>query len=300
MNDEAEDREARVARETEDVRLQIAHAQAQLYDRAKRKREARRQYARDYYARHRDEQREYQRQARAKQRAQDPDAYRERVRARNKRWRDRHREQANAHQREKYHADPEKRRQRRREAYARDPEAQRAKRRAYYAANKEKSLAAQQRWRDREKRRVEAGLPVRRLHRVSPEERFSNRAAADEFFDRVRTKAELAVALREIATPPEIFAAWKRESLRVRAAHHLAVQKEELERLRKALARGRPGPEPNSLLTPEQVEDARMDAIARQVNNRLRHREPPRRRHHLDPAAPHPQALNNDQMGMSR
>jgi hypothetical protein len=164
MSDEADDR---ISRETEDVRLQIAHAQAQLYDRAKRKRDARRQYARDYYARHRDEQREYQRQARAKQRAQDPDAYRERVRARNKRWRDKHREQANAHQREKYHADPEKRRRRRREAYARNPEEQRARRRAYYAANKEKSLAAQQRWRDREKRRVEAGLPVRRLHRVS-------------------------------------------------------------------------------------------------------------------------------------
>lgn len=295
-----DDADVRLAQEAEDVRLQIAHARALLYDREKHAREARRQYQRDYYAQHREEQLEYQRQYRAAQREKDPEAYRDRKRARAKRWRDKHREEVNARIREKYRADPEKHRQRRREAYAQNPEEQRARRRAYYAANKEKQLAAQQRWRDREKRRIQAGLPVRRLHRLGKDERFANTAAADEFFARQWTDAELKVALRSIATPAELWAAWKRDCLKARAAHHLATQKEELARLEKELARARPGPKPKPRPTPEEVEEARLDAIGRQVNERLRHRDPPRHPHHLDPAAPHPHLLQQDQMGMNR
>ncbi|WP_127817857.1 hypothetical protein [Microbacterium sp. CPCC 204701] len=290
----------RLAQEAEEVRLQIARAQARLYNREKQHREARRQYQRDYYAQHREELLEYQRQYRAAQRERDPDAYREGKRARTKRWRDKHRDEVNARLREKYRADAEERRQRRREAYARNPEEQRSRRRAYYAANKEKQLAAQQRWRDREKRRVEAGLPVRRLHRVDDDERFANSAAADAFFGREWTDAELKAALGSIETPPELLAAWKRDCLRARAAHHLSVQKYELGRLEKELARVRPGPKPKPPMTPEEIEEARLDAIGRQINERLRHREPPRRTHHLDPAAPHPQLLRQDQMGMNR
>jgi hypothetical protein len=43
-----------------------------------------------------------------------------------------------------------------------------------------------------------------------------------------------------------------------------------------------------------------MDAIARTINERLRRREPPRRVHHLDPAAPHPMLQPNNWMGMGR
>ena len=48
------------------------------------------------------------------------------------------------------------------------------------------------------------------------------------------------------------------------------------------------------------AEEARLDAIAKQVNDRLRHREPPRRTHHLDPTAPHPMLSPNNPMGMNR
>lgn len=298
----SEDPDDRLAQQAEDVRLQIAHAHALLYDRDKQFREARRQYQRDYYAQHREEQLEYQRQYRAAQRAKDPDAYREGKRARTQRWRDTHRDEVNARLREKYRADPEKHRQRRREAYAQNPEEQRARRRAYYAANKEKQHATQQRWRDREKRRIEAGLPVRRIHRVARDERFANVAAADEFFARVWTDAELRIALRSIATPTELWAEWKRDCLRARAAHHLATQREELARLEMELARVRPGPKPQPRRTVQEIEEARLDAIGRQINERLRHRELPRRPHHLDPAAPHPHPhlLQQDQMGMNR
>lgn len=298
--DDSNDPDDSIAREAEDVRLQIAHAQALLYEREKQFREARRQYRRDYYAQHRKELLEYQRQYRAAQRAKDSEAYRERKRARTERWRDKHRDEVNARLREKYHADPEKHRRRRREAYAQSPEEQRARRRAYYAANKEKQHAAQQRWRDREKRRLEVGLPVRRLHPVTRGERFANAAAADAFFVREWTDAELKLALRSIETPLEIWAKWKRDCLKARAAHHLATEKGELERLEKELARVRPGPKPKPRPTLEELEDARLDAIAREINDRLRRREPPRRPHHLDPTAPHPRPQQQDQMGMNR
>lgn len=296
----ADDADDRLAQEAEDVRLHIAHAHALLYDREKQFREARRQYQRDYYAQHREEQLEYQRQYRAVQRAKDPDAYREGKRARTQRWRDKHRDEVNARLRERYNADPEKHRQRRRDAYAQNPEEQRARRRAHYAANKEKQLAAQQHWRDREKRRIAAGLPVRRLHRVARDERFANLAAADEFFEREWTDAELKIALCSMPTPPDLWDEWKRDCLKARAAHHLATQKEELARLDKELARVRPGPKPKPRPTRREIEEARLDAIGRQINERLRYREQPRRPHYHDPAAPHPHLLQQDQMGINR
>jgi len=102
------------------------------------------------------------------------------------------------------------------------------------------------------------------------------------------------------ATPPEVLAAWKRDCLRARATYTLAEQQEELARLQKELNRVAPGPKPKPRLTPQQIEEARMDAIAKQVNDRLRHREVPRRAHHLDPAAPHPMLHQPDTTGLSR
>jgi hypothetical protein len=267
----ADDDAERIERETEDIRLQIAHARAAIHDREKLRKEARRQYARDYYAQHRAEYLEYQRQYRAEQRAKDPEAYRQGKRERNQRWRDKHKDEVNARLRDKYRADPEKHRERRREFYA-----------------------------DRAKRLREAGLPARRIHRKNRGERFANRIAADRFFSREWTTEELAVAMKSIETPPEVWAAWKRDCLKARAAYSLAEQKEELERLQKELARAKPGPKPKPRPTPEEIEEARMDAVARAINDRLRHREPPRRVHHLDPAAPHPMLQSNNPMGMNR
>lgn len=296
MDDDAE----RIERESADIRLQIAHARAALYDRERLRKEARRQYARDYYAKNREEYLDYQRQYRAEQRAKDPEAYREGKRKRTQRWRDKHKDEVNARLRDKYRDDPEKHRERRREFYAEHADEQRARRREYYAQNKEKQNAAHRAWRDREKRRREAGLPARRIHRVSGEARKSNTAAAGSFFARTWSDAELAVALKSIETPPEVWAAWKRDCLKARAAYSLEEQKEELERLQKELSRVRPGPKPQPRPTTEEIEEERMDAVARGINERLRHREPPRRVHHLDPAAPHPMMQTHTTTGMNR
>ena len=83
-----DDETERFERASEDLRLQIAHARAALHDRQKQRKEARREYAREYYAKHREEYLEYQRQYRAEQREKDPEAYREGKRERNQRWRE--------------------------------------------------------------------------------------------------------------------------------------------------------------------------------------------------------------------
>lgn len=296
----ADDDADRLARESDDVRLQILRTRQQLRDEEKQRRDARRQYARDYYAGHREEYLAYQRLRRAEQRANDPDGYREAKRQRTQRWRDSHRDEVNARMREKYHVDPEKHRQRRREHYAEHAEELRARRREYYAKNKEKSNAAHRKWRDREKRRRELGLPARRLHREPLAQRLANAAAADRFFARPWPLDDIDAAKASLATPPELWAAWKRDCLKARATYQLAEQKEELERLQKELNRVRPGPKPKPRPTPEEVEEARLDAIGRQINERLRPREAPRRPHHLDPAAPHPMLQPHHPMGMNR
>lgn len=102
------------------------------------------------------------------------------------------------------------------------------------------------------------------------------------------------------ATPPELLAAWKRDCLKARATYMLAEQQEELARLQKELNCVAPGPKPMPSLTPQQIEEARMDAIAKQVNDRLRHHEEPRRVHHLDPAAPHPILHHPNTTGLNR
>ena len=289
MTDEEE-----LARREEDVRLQIVHARQALQNIEKRKREARRAYQREWYAKNRDQQLEYQRQYRQAAREKDPEKFAQQRRGRAQRWRDRHKEQENAKIREKYPADPEPIRARSREYYAEHAEALRAQRRAHYRAHKNKELAAQAAWRDREKTRRQIGLPPRRLHETPSAERRASLASADAFFTRTRTRAEIAQALEEIATPPELIAAWKRDCLRARATHHLSEQSEVLARLQlelgKRLAQQRP----------QRTEDARMDDIALRINERLR-TQPRRTQPQRDPAAPHPLATNpTNPMGMNR
>ncbi len=73
-----------------------------------------------------------------------------------------------------------------------------------------------------------------------------------------------------------------RDCKQARAAHHLAEEKEMQARLGAELHSDPKQP------TPEEIEEARLDAIGKQINEQLRPKAPPRRVHHLDPAAPHP------------
>lgn len=290
----------RIEREVEDVRLKIAYTHHKLYFKKEERKESRRAYARDYYAEHREELLEKQRGYRAAQRARDPERYKELRRGRAQRWRDGHKERENAKNRAKYRANPHRELERRAKYYAENAEVIKARRRARYAENREKELARQTAWRDREKRRRELGLPVRRLHASTADDIAANDAAANAFFAQKWGKRAINRMAKGPSTPPELLAAFKRQSTRIRAASILADKREILERLEKELGRKPPGPKPKPRRSAKEIEEERLDAIGKQVNDQLRHREPPRRPHHLDPAAPHPMLQPNHTMGMNR
>ena len=290
-----------IEKHSDEVRRQIARAHARLYDRERQRREDRRAYAREYYANNREQLLEYNRRNRAERRERDPDRYRALNRATAKRWRDRHKDVENAKQRAKYHRNPQPELERRARYYAEHAEEIKAKRRERYAADKEKARARQQALRDREKRRRDAGLPVRRLHPVDPASIRAHAEAADEFFARPRSGADMQrIRDQDLPTPPEWMETWQRDCRRARAAYHLAEQREELARLQKELDRPRPGPKPRPRLTAQQIEEARLDAIGRRVNDRLRRREPHSRAQDRDPAAPHSMLNPTITMGMNR
>jgi hypothetical protein len=115
-------------------------------------------------------------------------------------------------------------------------------------------LAGQKRWRDRERRRLEVGLPVRRLHKVSPAERDQNAAAAEVFFSRPLTP-ELHERLKgELSTPQHLIEGLRREWARMRAVDYQ-----------------RRHPETKSdTVRRRESEEARLDGIARSINERLR------------------------------
>ncbi|WP_341977767.1 hypothetical protein [Microbacterium sp. LWO13-1.2] len=280
--------------------MKIAHAYHQLYFQKEARIESRRAYARDYYAEHREELLEKQRQYRAAQRARDPERYKELRRGRAKRWRDGHKERENAKGRAKYRANPHHELERRAKYYAENAEEIKARRRARYAENREKELAKQTAWRDREKRRRELGLPVRRLHVSTADDVAANDAAANAFFAQTWGKRAINRMVKGPPTPPELLAAFKRQNKRIRAATILADKREVLERLEKELGRTPPGPKPKPRRSAKEIEEERLDAIGKRINDQLRHREPPRRPHHLDPAAPHPMLQPNHTMGMNR
>lgn len=260
----------------------------------KQRLEARRAYMRDWYAKNRDHYLTYQREYRAAQKAADPEKYRETMRERNQRWRDGHREQENAKLRAKYRDDPDVKAKRAAKYPQSHTDEVRARRRASYAANRERERATQARYRAREKFRRDAGLPPRHIQRTQRDVRLANTAAAEEFFTRPRTGEDIARLHTELRTPPELLAAWMRDCKQARAAHHLAEEKEMRARVGAEL---HSGPKPP---TPEEIEDARLDAIGKQINEQLRPKAPSRRVHHLDPAAPHPMLQHHNQMGMNR
>ncbi|MDQ7876585.1 hypothetical protein Q9R08_01205 [Microbacterium sp. QXD-8] len=276
-----------------------------------RRRQAKRTSSKKYYEAHKAEHHEYTRQWQARKRAEDPDEYRAMRAKAQRRWWETHKDEYNAKLRAQHRENPGPKRAAARAYYAAHADELKAKKRAYYAENREKVLAGNRAWKEREKRRRDAGLPPRRIRSTSAVERRANTAAADAFFARARTAEEIA-AIREIPaspvellqpTPPELVAAFERDSQRARIEHTLATDGSYASRSQIAVARRwLAAQRPTRREQRQAIEDARMDAIGKQVNDRLRHRDPPRHRHHLDPdaAAPHPMLNPNTTMGMNR
>ena len=194
------------------------------------------------------------RASRERQREADPDGYHEGKKRRRATWRERHKDEINSRLREKNLRDPSAKKAGAQRYYERHAEERKAYRRQYYQDNREQQLARQKRWRDRERRRIEVGLPVRRLHRVTPAERDQNATAAEAFFSRPLT-SELQDQLKvELATPQHLIDALHREWDRIRAADYQ-----------------RRHPETSSdTVRRREAEEARLDGIARSINQRLR------------------------------
>lgn len=262
------------------------------------RREARRAYSRAYYAAHRDEQREYQKQQREKREQADPERYRAQRRDARRRWEAEHRDELNAANRKRYRANRGEVTEARRQKYWADPETARRKRRESYAAQKARTAEVEAALPPSATYRAELGMPVSSLHPVASQTRRRNLAEADAFFARPRSAAELSRIRAEGETPLELLAAWERDSRRARAAHHLATQGEELARLHAELARLEKRRAPRTRAERE-AEEARLDAIARQINDRLRLRER-RPVQPGGPAAPHPYLIQHNQTGLQR
>lgn len=255
--------------------------QSRKHKRETARRERRRTYARRYYANNRDRILALHKAARVRSKAADPDRYREMAYARTLRWRASHREALNQTQRDRRRANPQAAAESSRRYYEKNREQVLQRKRERYAANHDLARAKANAYYAREARRRTAGLPPGRLHRVSPADRVANAVAADEFFSRSYTGRALNEMLlgSKQPTPPELLAAWKRDCLRARAAHHQATAE--------------PSTPPSARdelriarLAAKAAEDARLDAIGRAVNARLRN-ERARAAFLPDPAAPH-------------
>ncbi len=193
-------------------------------------------------------------ESRERQRAADPEGYREGKRRRKTTWRARHKDDINARLRDKNQRDPSAKAAGAKRYYQRHAEERKAYRRQYYRDNRDRQLASQKRWRDRERRRIEVGLPVRRLHKVTPAERDENAAAAQAFFSRPLTPQLQNQLKVELATPKHLIDALHREWDRIRAADYQ-----------------RRNPETSSdTVRRRETEEARLDGIARSINERLR------------------------------
>lgn len=211
-------------------------------------------YARERYHANVEASRAKARERNAQRRAADPEAYREQRRRQKQAWRDRNRDQINARLREKNRIDPTQKQAAAHRYYLRHARERRAYSRRYHHEHREEQLVKQGRWRQRERRRVEVGLPVRRLHRLTPAERHDNASAADAFFSRPLTPQLLEQLEVELRTPPELIDAFHRETARIRATQY-------------ALRNPETGAQ---VINRNQAEEERMDAIARHINERLR------------------------------
>lgn len=286
-------REENLERARELNRLSMQR-QSRKHKRETARRERKRTYARKYYASNRDRILAQHKAARVRSQAADPDRYREMAYARTRRWRDAHREALNQTQRDRRRANPQPAAESSRRYYEKNREEVLRRKRERYAADHSQARAKANAYYAREARRRAAGLPPRRLHTTSRDDRAANAVAADAFFSRTyRGRAINDMRLGDKQpTPPQLLAAWKRDCFRARAAHHQATAepatppsaRDELRLARRAA---------------KAAEDDRLDAIARSVNARLRNA--------LgsaallsDPAAPHHAGLTPNNPQISR
>lgn len=266
--------------------------------RAERDAQRKRENARAYYARNRDQVLDANRNAHNRRRDADPDAERERKRLANNAWRDKNRDRENAKLREKHAMNPQAKRDAAARYYQAHGDEIRARRRARYASDRNQERVTHQRWLAREARRIALGLPAARVHRSNPEEKAQHRADADEFFSREWPPDEIARIDRER------LAAWERDCFRARAATYLYEEPGIRDRIRRAeynaLRDRRPRQQqPTAAQRAREAENARLDEIARKINQQLRLRPPPRHAHHLDPT--HSQATSTSvQKGLHR
>ncbi|MDF2506226.1 MAG: hypothetical protein K0Q52_85 [Microbacterium sp.] len=258
---------------------------------AERRRQAaqRSQRKHHYYVEHRDailpKHRERARAYIERKMTEDPVAFRAHRAELARQWRARNQDRLSDQARERRRADPEKYREAARRYRADNPDKVKAANRRYYEANRDKVLAANRQWKEREQRRRDAGLPPRRIHKINTAERRANRDASDAFFTGAWSNERLAALRDERVTKAEINAL-RRDNERARAIAYAAEHPEMIDRLRRA-------DQPRAAqLARQKAEEARMDDIARRVNDQLRTHP---RTQRPDPAAPH-QALNNPQL----
>ncbi len=231
------------------MRRQSAKERAEVERRERKAEKARERYHADVEA-SRAKARDYLQQ----KRAADPDGYREGKKRRNAAWRERHKDEINSKLREKNLRDPSAKKSRAQRDYELHGDERRASRRRYYQQNRDRELAKQKQWRDRERRRIEVGLPVRRMHKVTPTERDQNVADAAAFFAREITPQLREQLKAELATPQHLIDALRRDWARIRAADY-----------------ARRNPETSSdTVRRRESEEVRLDAIARGINDRLR------------------------------
>ncbi|KHK98851.1 hypothetical protein LK09_08260 [Microbacterium mangrovi] len=226
----------------------------------------------------------------------------ERARATKERWVQNNLEKRRKASRDYYHRNKEKILAKAKERHLTDPSVQQKRQQKYRQAhpdriaatsaawrakpeNKARHREATQRWEARERRRREVGLPPRRIHRRTPDDRRTDAGSADEFFARDWSHVRIpdGPQHRLDPTPPALLDAWESESARARLRHRLRDDpefRERVERHRNAL---------QDRIHAEQRRAAhrdRVDAIARAVNDRLRIAGPRRRSPTADLAAP--------------
>lgn len=188
MKAEAEQRRQKTAADAERRRRDVERARVWAQRNPEKKREQRRRYVENN---------------------------RERIRAMQLAYYYRNREQILQNTRQRRLADPQKRRERQRRWQQANPEKVRENQRRYRSNPEiaEKARAYNREWKRRERRRQQAGLPPRRLHPASEEERAANLAAATEFFTRPRRVSERRRLMQHFErTPRPLLEEWMQES----------------------------------------------------------------------------------------
>jgi len=160
------------------------------------------------------------------------------------------------------------------------------KRREDYAKNPEKYLARNREWKRRERRRVRAGLPPRRVTHTTLPEMRRNDSEADTFFSRGRSVEEMDAIQAERISDREVKSHLEREFARARAEagfDRLAAQLVDRRSVKDARRLARSVREAESQQA-EEAEAARLDAIARVINDRFR---AARSKHAMNESAPY-------------